>query len=149
MLAPGRARTVWRAFGVFAALLSIAWLPWHVGMLSDMHRRLASDGTLYGDLRDAGQAAPVRAAFARCRPLTAGDHRPVPYIRWWLDGPPGSVGTLERDADGVGRMLLLPRRVRTTRRIYPPEIFPRTRPPAGWTGIYVNRSWRVYAAPGC
>jgi hypothetical protein len=149
MLEPGRARTVWRGLGVLAALLSIAWLPWHVRMLDDVHRRLQSDGTLYADLRDAGQAAPVRAAFARCRPLTAGDHRPVPYIRWWLDGPPGSVGTAEGRSGRVGRMLLLPRRSRTTRRIYPPQIFPKVTPPAGWTRIYLNRSWRVYAAPGC
>jgi hypothetical protein len=149
MLGPGRARTVWRGLGVLAALLSLAWLPWHVSMLGDVHRRLQSDGTLYGDLRDVGQAPAVRAAFARCRPLTAGDHRPVPYIRWWLDGPPGSVGTVERRAGTVGRMLLLPRHSRTTRRIYPPQVFPTVRPPAGWTRIYLNRSWRVYAAPGC
>jgi hypothetical protein len=46
-------------------------------------------------------------------------------------------------------MLLLPRHSRSTRRIYGPKTFPKVKPPRGWQRIYANRSWRVYAAPGC
>jgi hypothetical protein len=149
LLPPGRTRTAWRGLGVLAAALSLVWVPWHVDMLRTVHRRVESDGTLYADLREAGRAPVVRAAFARCRPLTAADHRPIPYLRWWLDGPPGSVRTVEGHAAPLGRMLVLPRRSPTTRRIYPRDTFPKVRPAAGWTRIYLNRSWRVYAAPGC
>ena len=37
----------------------------------------------------------------------------------------------------------------TTRRIYPPEEFPKVATPAGFGTIYANLSWRVSAAPGC
>jgi hypothetical protein len=46
-------------------------------------------------------------------------------------------------------MLLLPRKGPTTRRIYGPRTFPRVAVPAGWESVYANRSWRVYAQPGC
>jgi hypothetical protein len=149
LLPAGDARRRWRAIGIVVAALSIVWLPWHVGMLHTVERRISSDSTLYSDLRAAGKAPAVRAAFASCAPLTAGDHRPIPFIRWWLDGPPGSVGTVEGGASPLGRTLLLPVRGKTTRRIYPPKIFPKVRPPAGWTRVYRNRSWQVFAAPGC
>jgi hypothetical protein len=149
LLEPGRARRRWLALGVLAAALSVAWLPWHVSMLRTVDRRISSDSVLYGDLRAAGQDARVRATFARCAPLTAGDHRPMPFIRWWLDGAPGTVTTVEGGASPLGRMLLLPRKGPTTRRIYGPATFPKVAVPQGWSRIYRNRSWRVYAAPGC
>jgi hypothetical protein len=148
-LAPGRARHTWLALGVLAAALSVAWLPWHVSMLETVGKRISSDSVLYGDLRAVGQDDRVRAVFHRCGPLTAADHRPMPFIRWWLDGPPGSVTTVEGAASPMGRLLLLPRKGPTTRRIYPPAVFPKVAVPAGWTRIYRNRSWRVYAAPDC
>jgi hypothetical protein len=118
-------------------------------MLRTVDSRLTADGTLYADLEQAGKAPVVRAAFARCPALTAGDHRPIPFIRWWLDGAPGSVGTVKGGASPLGRMMLLPRRSPTTRRIYGPATFPKARPPGDWKRIYLNRSWRVYAAPEC
>jgi hypothetical protein len=149
LLAPGRSRRRWQAAAALAVALSVAYLPWHVRELRGVERRLDRDGAMYADLQRAGEAAPVRAVFARCAPLTAGDHRPIPFIRFWLDGDPGSVTTVEAGASRLGRMLLLPRRGPTTRRIYNARTFPAVRPPAGWERIYVNRSWRVYAAPGC
>jgi hypothetical protein len=149
LLPAGPARRRWKALGLLAAALSIAWLPWHARMLDTVGKRISSDSVLYGDLRAAGQAPVVRAAFARCAPLTAGDHRPMPFIRWWLDGPPGSVTTAEDGASPRGRMLLLPRKGPTTRRIYGPATFPKVSVPAGWIQVYRNRSWRVYRAPGC
>jgi hypothetical protein len=59
------------------------------------------------------------------------------------------VTTVEGGADPLGRMLILPRRGPTTRRIYPPQVFPDVSPPAGWERVHQNRSWRVYAAPEC
>jgi hypothetical protein len=91
----------------------------------------------------------VKAAFARCPDLTAGDHRPMPYVRYWLDGPPGSVSTVEGGASPMGDMLLMPVKGPTTRRIYPPHVYPQVTTPAGFTTIYENRSWRVSAAPRC
>jgi hypothetical protein len=148
-LEPGPARRRWKVVGGVALLLSIAWLPWHVSMLEGVGKRYASSATLYSDLREVGEAPAVRAAFSRCAPLSTGDHRPLPFIRWWLDGPPKSVNTLRDGAAPLGRMLLMPRHSPTTRPIYGPGTFPKISVPAGWTRVYANRSWVVSAAPAC
>src|SRR5215213_1858229 len=149
MLPTGPARTRWLAAGIVAALLSVAYLPWHVKLLSTVERRLDRDGVLYGDLQRAMEAAPVRAAFAACPDLTAGDHRPMPYARDWLDGAPGTVSTVEGGASPMGELLLMPVKGPTTSRIYPPKVFPKVKTPAGSRTLYENRSWRVSAAPDC
>jgi hypothetical protein len=73
----------------------------------------------------------------------------MPFIRWWLDGPPGSVTTVEDGASPMGRMLLMPRRGPTTRRIYGADTYPKVAVPPGWRLVFANRSWRVWAAGGC
>jgi hypothetical protein len=149
MLLPrGQERTIWTVVGVGCALLSVAFLPKHAELLDGLDLRFERDGALYGGLYDAAQAPEVRAAFAACQPLSVGDHRPVPYMRNWLDGKPGSVGTVEGDLSPLGRVLLVPRDKKMTRRFYREE-FPRVRPPASYETIYQNQAWRVYAAPGC
>jgi hypothetical protein len=70
-------------------------------------------------------------------------------MRHWLDGAPGTVSTVEGGASPMGDLLLMPVRGPTTRRIYPPHVYPDVEVPAGWRTIYENRSWRVSAAPGC
>ena len=149
LLPRGRSRTRWMIVGGLAAALSFAYLPWHVAQLDTVDRRVRLDGKLYRHLERVGTSPRVRAAFERCAPLTSGDHRPIPFIRFWLDGEPGSVGTVASGASPMGRVLLLPRRGRTTRRIYRGGEFPKVRRPDGYVRVYRNRSWRVLAAPGC
>ena len=149
MLPRGRARSGWTAVGALAVLLSVAYLPWQYDLLKTVERRLDKDGVLYGDLQQAMEAPQVRAAFAACPDLTAGDHRPMPFARFWLDGAPGSVTTVEGGASPMGKLLLMPVKGPSTRRIYPPEVFPKVKTPDDFTTIYENRSWRVSAAPGC
>jgi hypothetical protein len=149
LLPAGRARTRWMVVGGLAAALSVAYLPFHVNQLETVERRVRLDGVLYRHLERVGSAPRVRAAFERCAPLTTGDHRAIPFIRFWLGGEPGSVGTVASGASPMGRVLLLPRRGWSTRRIYKPGTFPRVRVPEGYVRIYRNSSWRVYAAPGC
>lgn len=148
-LPPGRARRGWLAAGVLAAAFSVAYLPWHYDMLAGIERRVEADGRLYADLERATTAPEVHAAFARCKPLTSGDRRPIPFARWWLEGEPGTVTTVTGGASPMGRMLLMPRRGPTTRRIYGPATFPDVEIPATQRLIYRNASWEVYAEPGC
>ena len=149
MLPRARARRHWLIVGAVSVLLSVAYLPWHYDLLATVERRLDRDGVLYGDLEEAMDAPQVRSAFAACPDLTAGDHRPMPFARYWLDGAPGTVSTVEGGASPMGKLLLMPVRGPTTSRIYPPKIFPKVKTPAGFTTIYANRSWRVSAAPEC
>jgi hypothetical protein len=143
-------RRWWIVVGVVAALLSVAYLPKHIDMLSALHTRSVREGALYSDLRKAAEAPRVRAAFKSCAPLTSGDHRPVPYTRWWIDGNPGSVGTVEKGARPPGGLYLVPRRTFIPRWFYTVNIGLATKPPpADYRAIYQNRSWRIYARPGC
>ena len=148
LLPEGRERRRWMVAGLVALAASVVWLPWHLDMLRSLDRRTAGAGEVYEDLRAAGRAPEVRSAFAACGPLATADRRPIPYIRWWLEGEPGSVGTLEGAASPLGELLLSPRRVKTIRRFYR-EALPPEQVPPGWRTIYRNRSWRVDAAPSC
>ena len=150
LLPPGRARRAWTVVGAVAAIASLAFVPKQAGMLQGLDRRFVLDGRLYADLRTAGEDDTVRRAFAACGPLSTAEHRPIPYLRWWLDGDPGTVGTIAKGASPLGRLLLVPRDVRNVRRFYR-ENFPRRtgRRPPGWRTLYANRSWKVFAAPDC
>jgi hypothetical protein len=151
MLPAGRSRRAWQVIGALMLCVSLAYIPWHAAEVRRVEKRLRVDGTMYRDLERAAHAPVVRAAFERCAPLATSDHRPIPFVRFWLDGAPGSVGTVAGDQSEMSRLLLLPRRNWTTRRIYNRRAgtLPLIKPPDGYQRIYRNRSWRVFAAPGC
>jgi hypothetical protein len=144
----GREKVAWALAAVVVLGLFVYFAPKNARMLDGLRLRSTREGHFYRDLRNVGEAPVVRAAFARCAPLTATDHRPIPYIRWWLDGNPGSVGTIENGSSPRGRLVLTPRRTKLTSRFYQ-ENFPRFTPPAGYRILYENHNWRVYAASGC
>ncbi len=148
MLPRGRARTRWLAIGAFALLLSLAFVPKQIGILRGNETAFTRNAHLYADLRTTAQAPKVRAAFAACQPLSSADHRPIPYFRFWVGGPPGSVGTVRGHASPLGQLFLAPRRTYYARRFYK-RSFPTARPPASYRRIYQNRSWRVWASPAC
>jgi hypothetical protein len=145
---PGRERRAWQAVAAVAVLASVVYLPWHLDLLRGLETRIDKHGQLYEGLRAAGRAPVVRAAVARCGAISAADHRPVPYLRYWLDGDPGSVTTFERGGGPRTKVLLYPRRVKVVRGFYK-ENFPKARPPAGYRMLYHNATWRVVVAPGC
>ena len=144
-----RARRLWMWIGIACAGLSIVFLPWHVGMLADLERRIDRDGAMYAALRDTAHDPAVRRAVEECGGrITATDYRPLPHLRWWLGTDPGSVGTTFAGASPRADVMLLPRRVPLMRRFYQ-ENFPRQAAPPGWQELYRNGLWRVVAAPGC
>jgi hypothetical protein len=148
MLPPGRERRRWAIAGVLAAALSVAFLPWHVKMLTNLEDRLDFQGAYYRDLREVGRAPAVRAALDACGLVATADHRPIPHLRWWLDSDPGTVAPVTDPAARRARVLLLPRRTRPMRRFYGVN-FPTATRPAGTVLLHRNASWRVFAAPGC
>jgi hypothetical protein len=90
----------------------------------------------------------VRAAAATCGPISAADHRPVPYLRYWLDGNPGSVTTFEGGAAPRGPLRLYPRGIKIVRRFYKANL-PKAKPPANFVEVFRTRAWTVVAAPQC
>jgi hypothetical protein len=147
-LPKGRERNWWLAGAAVTAIAFLAYLPSNVGRLDALRTRSAREGALYTDLRRVGEDLRVRTAFAKCAPLAAADHRPVPYIRFWLGGAPDSVSTVEDGARPPGRMLLVPRRNEATTRFYRAG-FPSHVAPTSYQRVYENPTWRVYAARGC
>jgi hypothetical protein len=143
-----RDRRGWVIAGAVAALLSVAYLPWHVKLLHGVENRIDLQGAYYRDLRSAAEAKAVRSAFERCGKIATADHRPIPHLRWWIDGDPGSVAPVGTPEARGARVLLLPRRTRAMKRFYTTK-FPRVTAPAGYQGVYRNASWRVLAAPAC
>jgi hypothetical protein len=145
---PGRERRVWQWVAVVAVLASVVYLPWHVRLLSGLENRVDNNGRLYAGLRDLGRSGTVRAAVRRCGTISAADHRPVPYLRYWLGGNPGSVTTFEPGGSPRSDLLLFPRRVRVVRSFYRVNL-PRAKPPRRYRLVYRNAIWKLYGAPGC
>jgi hypothetical protein len=143
-----RERRFWVAAGVFAALLSVVYLPWHYDQLAALDDRLENQGAYYRTLRAVGESRAVRAALERCGKIGTGDHRPIPHLRWWADADPGTVAPLTVPEGRGTKVVLLPRDTPRMRRFYRSQ-FPRARPPADFEPIYGNAGWRVSAAPEC
>lgn len=143
---PDRKRWLW--IGVFALALSLAFIPKQVSMLRGLDKQFDRNANLYADLRAAAKAPAVREAFAACAPLSTADHRPIPYVRLWLDGAPDSVGTVRGGASPLGELFLQPRRTKYAKAFYK-QNFPRARAPKRYRTIYQNRSYRVLASRGC
>jgi hypothetical protein len=143
-----RERQIWTVIGVIAALASVAYLPHHVKMVASLKTRADREGGLYGDLRKLGESRKARAAFGRCPKLSAADHRPIPYLRWWIDGDPFSFDSMEPGYGPLRKLLLVPRATYYPKRFYQ-ENLPRVAAPPTWRTVYQNHSWRLYAAPGC
>jgi hypothetical protein len=147
-----RERRVWMGVGALALLASLAFVPLkQAEMLDGLDRRFELDGRLYADLEALGKAPAVRRAFDACGELSTAEHRPIPYVRFWLDGDPGSVGTVRKRASPLSDLLLVPRAdSRNVRRFYRDNYPRRTaRRPDGWRTLYANRAWKVYASPSC
>jgi hypothetical protein len=143
-----RDRTWWTAIAAFCVLVFCVFIPKNVTLLRGLHTRIEREGAFYRTLREAAQAPRVKAAFAACAPLSAPDHRPVPYLRYWLHGDPGSVNTVEKGKARTGRVLILPRSSPITKRFYGVN-YPHVSAPAGYVPIYSNRAWRVLATQAC
>jgi drug/metabolite transporter superfamily protein YnfA len=139
-----RERRLWMAVGAVAAVASLAYLPRLASEIQDVRERTATESARYESVRAVARTKAVRAAFAACPPLATTDHRPLPYLRWWLDGDPGSLVTLEGRHAGTGSLLIVPRHNERTKVFRWLENRSRPKPP-GWRRVARNGSWKVYA----
>ena len=72
----------------------------------------------------------------------------MPYARFWLDGAPGTVSTVEGGASPLQRVFIAPTDTRAMHRFYG-IVYPTAQPPADYREIARNRNWRVFADPRC
>ena len=142
-------RRAWLGGAVLSALAFAVFAPDNADRIADLRHRLQRDNRIYAELRDLARAPAVRAAADRCGPLYAADHRPLAHLRYWLDGDPGSVATVEgRDPALIPDLLVVPRRTGRTRLFFRGE-YPTAPSVPDAERVYANASWRVLAAPDC
>ena len=148
-LRPDQNRQIWKVAGILALALSVAYIPSQVSKLRSIKHTMNNEARNYADLRLVGQSPAVRARFRQCgnRISTIG-HKAMPDLRYWLDAPPRSIDLVEGSKTKVGPLMLRPR---PTKQMwgFDRTHFAQVNPPPGYTRLYENHSWVVYAAPGC
>lgn len=147
-LPPSRARTRWAIAGMASLAAGLAWMPSAVGRLDELRERRDREARNYGALRELARSDRLEAAFAACPDLSATDHKPVPYLRWWLEGDPGTVGTTEDASRPRGRIVVQPARSALQRNAYGEEL-PDRPPAAPYFPVTETRHWTAHALPEC
>ena len=147
LLDDGREKRIWQGLAVLVAVVFCIFIPQNVNQISNRREVFHRNAKLYADLEQTGRARIVRRFEKRCGPIYAADHRPEAHLRWWLDGDPGSVATVEGHADKDVALLLVPK-PNVRNRLFFKENFPKAGPPDGARSVYDNRSWRLFAT-GC
>ena len=143
-LAPGRERTWWARFAAAALLALAVFVPGQIGRIDRLDNALARQEAIQSALGELVRDAPLP------RPVAAPNRRPIPLLALWLELEPGALVDAQEDGlprrgsyllpatAKVARDYILDRRDRDKR--LPP-------PPAGWTQVDRNDSWRHYASP--
>lgn len=147
LLEDGREKRVWQGLALLTAAVFLVFLPQNVRQIRYQREVFHRNGKLYADLEATGKSPVVRRLARRCGPIYAADHRPEAHLRWWLDGNPGSVATVEGRRNKDVPLLLVPK-PNVRNRLFFRENFPTVQPPPGARSVYDNRSWRLFAS-GC
>lgn len=147
-----RCRRLWKLIGAGVIALLVVLLPRPIGHWMDAHDDIQANGGAWRDMRAIVTTASARAHFARCKPLYVPSANPVPYLRFALDAPLGSVAA-PFPADPRRGLFVVPRRSQGA------EGFLRTYAgdsrtyfhlrPAGARLIAANASWILYAGRSC
>ena len=96
----------------------------------------------------SAEARAVRAAFDRCGTIATADHRPIPHLRWWIEGDPGTVAPVAAEARDARGHPAAPAHAADA------PLLPLAVPARGGargvrSPLYRNASWRVLADPRC
>jgi hypothetical protein len=148
LLPKGPERRNWMIAGLGTLAVTLAFLPANVSQIRSLQTRTARESSFYRDLRHGTRSRAVTRAFAACGSLTLADHRPIPFVRYWLRGRPGSVTTVERGSSPLGKLLLVPRRSLPNTRFYGRNL-PKVTPPPTYHRVYQARGWALFGAPTC
>jgi hypothetical protein len=147
-LPEGKTRQTWKVAGLVSLALSFVYIPFQIDKLDSISNVMAREGRAYSDLKLVGKSPAVRAKFAACGTISTIGHKAVPDLRYWLNGPPGSVDQVEGSKTRVGPLMLKPRPVKQIWS-FDRTHFAKVKPPPGYTRLYSDHSWIVYAAPDC
>jgi hypothetical protein len=91
-------RRRWLAFGVFALVLMVAWIPSQYDRLATLQDNIADQEQIRDDLHDLveeGALARAEDPVGRCNEVTVPNHRSVPLLALWLDRRPSEIRSAE------------------------------------------------------
>jgi hypothetical protein len=147
-LKPAQNRRVWQVLGLIALAASVLYIPAQVDKLESIKTTMNHEARNYADLKLVGKSQLVRTKFQQCGTISTIGHKAVPDLRYWLNGNPNSINLVEGSRTKVGPLMLEPR---ATKQMwtFDRQHFAKVKPPPGYTRLYRNHSWVVYAAPGC
>jgi hypothetical protein len=157
LLEPGdRWRRPWQVAAAITVALYLVWLPNQYDLLSKVDRDLSNQSLVERDLEalvdedafvpPAGPSAD--APVTDCLPISVPNHRAVPRLAFWLDVRPSDVVSIAAQDQPDEGFFLAPARDFTIENfILDPGQPGRavTKPPAGFSLVDENRSWRLYA----
>jgi hypothetical protein len=157
LLEPGdRWRRPWQVAAAITVALYLVWLPNQYDLLSKVDRDLSNQSLVERDLEalvDEGAFVPpagpsADAPVTDCLPISVPNHRAVPRLAFWLDVRPSDVVSIAAQDQPDEGFFLAPARDFTIENfILDPGQPGRavTKPPAGFSLVDENRSWRLYA----
>ncbi len=149
----GKDRRNWTIVGAVVIALLVAFIPAQYSRLSKLRATTISRGQMSEDIRGLTEQKDAKSYLGTCRPIYTPNHRPVPMMRYWLeapanavisaqtlDGPPQKGVMLAANTPQVRRLFVLDPRDRENLNVRVPE---------GFRKVAKNRSWALYASPGC
>jgi hypothetical protein len=96
----GRVRTAWMVASLVPLAAFVASLPDDVDQLRRENRESASSHAAQRDLEQLVTSPAGRAALEACRPVRVHDFRVRPFVSYWADIPPETIGNgLVRDGE--------------------------------------------------
>ncbi len=142
-------RRMWKGVGLATLALSVVFLPWHVSLVDEMQKKVSNYGTIQKGLEDVADAPAFVKAYAACGRVSTTDHRPVPALRYYVGGPPGSVQSAAATGYPWAQIAVYPRTLDDARKFY--NRIPDMTPPAHmrYRKILVTDYWVLYVTPEC
>ncbi len=96
----GRVRTAWMVASLVPLAVLVASLPGDVEQLREEHRESAASHAAQRDLEELVTSPAGRRALGACPPVRVHDFRVRPFVWYWADIPPESIGNgLVRDGE--------------------------------------------------
>jgi hypothetical protein len=114
-----------------------------------MQKKVSNYGTIQKDLERVADARVFTRAYAACGRVSTTDHRPVPALRYYVGGPPGSVQSAAAPGYPWAEIAIYPRTLDVARKFY--NRVPDMTPPAHmkYRRVLTTDHWVLYATPEC
>jgi hypothetical protein len=147
------ARTPWMVLGIACIAAIAVFFPLQqVDRLTSLRTDIRNRERVQADLRTLADTSAAKPFLEHCRPVFVPNHRPVPLLAYWSDIQPKDVVPRQPGGSDTAGALVLPANAEVQRLsiLDPHEPKPLSlRPPPAYRQVVSDRSWLLYAGPGC